>query len=520
MGGVQQYTITHHKYIDFAPAEACEQAQLVEARPLLPPSAVQGVGIRLLAAPCPSKVPHPRPRCSIPMGPVLTANSRPSTSRTGCFLGPRRAAGHRHRRDPVVLFALVATWFTGAGRVARVGGARPASHHDQCVTVVDPDGMTVSRGRSLGRLAVAGGVRARGRRASAPGARSSAHSSGLRAVVHPSAPVAALVGTAAPIAAPRQPHGPDLLERTRTHRCPPYIPTELAVRTSGGCRAPARSDRRAVARFVAAPTRWNPLRARIPGIPRRRIHPARVAVRGWTQTFLRGIVGVQQERELRALRLKSAAATASRRGCRRRRGFPERLASGLRWRWPFRTLTPTHIDAGLDARRLRTTFFDLALMRASSMPVVVELCTAPRPARRCSATSRPSASSASTPSGRGPRRPTFSSRVLAACRPRWVFLHGVWLDCAEHLIGERRARHERRVPGRVCRGSSSGLAGAGALRQSAGAVRGPVADLDALRRTMPRGRHVVRRRSGRRSRQWQSCSRPEVLGRDDVVYHS
>ncbi len=239
----------------------------------------------------------------------------------GCFIDFLAAIA------ALFLFALVGTWLVGQGILDASLLPMMVIVLIVLVLIVLPTTVeTVTRGRSLGKLAVGGRI-VRG-----DGGASCFRQAFIRAVMgvleiwFTLGAVAAIVGAFTP----RSQRLGDLLagtysERTRTPRLPPPapgIPPLLATWaiTADVARLPDRLARR-TAQFVrSAPNlepsaRWRlasslaaELTAYVSPVPP--VDP---------ETFLRGVVAVRSERELRALQLENARVAALTAGIGRRR---------------------------------------------------------------------------------------------------------------------------------------------------------------------------------------------------------
>ncbi|MDO9063480.1 MAG: RDD family protein [Microbacterium sp.] len=232
-----------------------------------------------------------------------------------------------------VLFALVTSWLIGQSVVDVVALPILTVTVLVTVTVVMPTAVeTVTRGRSLGKLAVGGRI------VRADGGASGFRQAFLRALVGvleiwlTVGAVAALVGAFTP----RAQRLGDLMagtysERTRTPRLPPpaaAVAPDLAAwaAVADVARLPDRLSRR-IAQFVQnADAMQPPARTRLAASLAQdtAVHVSPVpAVDG--ETFLRAVVAVRRDRELRALRLEDqrvAALTATASSVPR--GFPSR----------------------------------------------------------------------------------------------------------------------------------------------------------------------------------------------------
>lgn len=232
-----------------------------------------------------------------------------------------------------ILFALVTSWLIGQSLLDVI--ALPILTVTILVTVmvVLPTAVeTMTRGRSLGKLAVGGRI------VRIDGGASGFRQAFIRALVGvfeiwlTVGAVAALVGAFTP----RAQRLGDLMagtysERTRTPRLPPPappVPPALApwAAVADVARLPDRLSRR-IAQFVQnADAMQPPARARLAAslAAETSAHVAPVpAVDG--ETFLRAVVAVRRDRELRALQLEQqrvAALTATASGVPR--GFPTR----------------------------------------------------------------------------------------------------------------------------------------------------------------------------------------------------
>ena len=233
-----------------------------------------------------------------------------------------------------ILFALVTSWLVGQSILDVV--VLPILTVTVLVTVmvVIPTVVeTMTRGRSLGKLAVGGRI------VRTDGGASGFRQAFIRALVGvfeiwlTVGAVAALVGAFTP----RAQRLGDLMagtysERTRTPRLPPpapAVPPALAAWASLAdvARLPDRLSRR-IAQFVQNADAMQPPRAGTArSIPRRGdgARTSRRCPRSTPRRFLRGVVAVRRDRELRALQLEEqrvAALTAAVSGAPR--GFPAR----------------------------------------------------------------------------------------------------------------------------------------------------------------------------------------------------
>lgn len=233
----------------------------------------------------------------------------------------------------LILFALVTSWLIGQSVVDIVTLPILTISILVTVMVVIPTAVeTMTRGRSLGKLAVGGRI------VRTDGGASGFRQAFIRALVGvfeiwlTVGAVAALVGAFTP----RAQRLGDLMagtysERTRTPRLPPPaapVPPVLAgwAEIADVARLPDRLSRR-IAQFVQnADAMQPPARARLAGslAAETSAHVSPVpAVDG--ETFLRAVVAVRRDRELRALQLEQqrvAALTATASGIPR--GFPAR----------------------------------------------------------------------------------------------------------------------------------------------------------------------------------------------------
>jgi uncharacterized RDD family membrane protein YckC len=232
-----------------------------------------------------------------------------------------------------ILFALVTSWLVGQSVLELSALPILTVTVLVTVTVVIPTVVeTMTRGRSLGKLAVGGRI------VRADGGASGFRQAFIRALVGvfeiwlTVGAVAALVGAFTP----RAQRLGDLMagtysERTRTPRLPlpaPGVPPALAAWASIAdvARLPDRLSRR-IAQFVqSAGAMQPPARARLATTlaAETAAHVSPVpAVDG--ETFLRAVVAVRRDRELRALQLENqrvSALTADTSGLPR--GFPSR----------------------------------------------------------------------------------------------------------------------------------------------------------------------------------------------------
>jgi uncharacterized RDD family membrane protein YckC len=232
-----------------------------------------------------------------------------------------------------VLFALVTSWLIGQSVLDVVALPILTVTILVTVTVVLPTAVeTMTRGRSLGKLAVGGRI------VRIDGGASGFRQAFIRALVGvfeiwlTVGAVAALVGAFTP----RAQRLGDLMagtysERTRTPRLPPPAPPVPPVLAAWAAvadvaRLPDRLSRR-IAQFVQnADAMQPPARARLAAslAAETSAHVSPVpAVDG--ETFLRAVVAVRRDRELRALQLEQqrvAALTATASGVPR--GFPTR----------------------------------------------------------------------------------------------------------------------------------------------------------------------------------------------------
>jgi uncharacterized RDD family membrane protein YckC len=232
-----------------------------------------------------------------------------------------------------VLFALVTSWLIGQSVLDVVALPILTVTILVTVTVVLPTAVeTMTRGRSLGKLAVGGRI------VRIDGGASGFRQAFIRALVGvfeiwlTVGAIAALVGAFTP----RSQRLGDLMagtysERTRTPRLPPPAPPVPPVLAAWAAvadvaRLPDRLSRR-IAQFVQnADAMQPPARARLAAslAAETSAHVSPVpAVDG--ETFLRAVVAVRRDRELRALQLEQqrvAALTATASGVPR--GFPTR----------------------------------------------------------------------------------------------------------------------------------------------------------------------------------------------------
>jgi uncharacterized RDD family membrane protein YckC len=232
-----------------------------------------------------------------------------------------------------VMFALLTSWLVARGSLDDAVVPILTIGIVALVTVVIPTVVeTASRGRSVGKLAVGGRI------VRADGGASGFRHALIRAIVgvfelwFTLGAVAALVGAFTP----RSQRLGDLLagtysERTRTPRLPdssPGVPAPLGewAAKADVARLPDRLARR-VAQFVGhAPDMQPGPRARVAASLAQEVAPHVSPVPAVDpETFLRGVVAVRRERELRALQLESrrvAALTGAEADLPR--GFPER----------------------------------------------------------------------------------------------------------------------------------------------------------------------------------------------------
>jgi uncharacterized RDD family membrane protein YckC len=245
----------------------------------------------------------------------------------GCFLDVVIAIG------VLILFSLVASWLLGESILDSSVFPIVAVSALVLVTVVLPTVVeTATRGRSLGKLIVGGRV------VRADGGASGFRQAFIRALVGvfeiwlTAGAVAAIVGAFTP----RSQRLGDLMagtyaERTRTPRLPdpaPGVPQPLAhwAVVADVARLPDRLARR-IAQFVSHADRMEPAaRARVAAslASEAAAHVSPVPAVD-PETFLRGVVAVRRDRELRGLGLEAqrvAALTAGTTGTPR--GFPER----------------------------------------------------------------------------------------------------------------------------------------------------------------------------------------------------
>ncbi len=232
-----------------------------------------------------------------------------------------------------ILFALVTSWLIGQSVVDVVALPILTVTVLVLVTVVIPTAVeTMTRGRSLGKLAVGGRI------VRTDGGASGFRQAFIRALVGvfeiwlTVGAVAALVGAFTP----RAQRLGDLMagtysERTRTPRLPPPAPPvppalhEWAAVADVG-RLPDRLSRR-IAQFVQnADAMQPPARARLAAslAAETAAHVSPVPAADG-ETFLRAVVAVRRDRELRALQLEEqrvAGLTATATGVPR--GFPSR----------------------------------------------------------------------------------------------------------------------------------------------------------------------------------------------------
>ena len=232
-----------------------------------------------------------------------------------------------------VLFALVTSWLVGQSVLDVVALPILTVTALVTVTVVIPTVVeTMTRGRSLGKLAVGGRI------VRTDGGASGFRQAFIRALVGvfeiwlTVGAVAALVGAFTP----RAQRLGDLMagtysERTRTPRLPPpaaAVPAALVpwAAVADVARLPDRLSRR-ISQFVQNADAMQPparmrLAASLAAETAEHVSPV-PAVDG--ETFLRGVVAVRRDRELRALQLEEqrvAALTATASGAPR--GFPTR----------------------------------------------------------------------------------------------------------------------------------------------------------------------------------------------------
>jgi uncharacterized RDD family membrane protein YckC len=237
-----------------------------------------------------------------------------------------------------VLFAFVASWLIGLSLLDAVAVPILAVTMLVLVTVVIPTVIeTMTRGRSLGKLAVGGRI------VRADGGASGFRQAFIRALVGvleiwlTLGAVAAMVGAFTP----RSQRLGDLMagtysERTRTPRLPPPapgVPPPLAAwaAVADVARLPDRLARR-IAQFTQnAEAMQPPARARLAAslAAETAAHVSPVpAVDG--ETFLRAVVAVRRDRELRALQLEEQrVAVLTGVGSGVPRGFPQRSNRGL-----------------------------------------------------------------------------------------------------------------------------------------------------------------------------------------------
>lgn len=232
-----------------------------------------------------------------------------------------------------VVFALLTSWLVARGALDEALVPILTIGIVAIVTVVIPTVVeTITRGRSIGKLAVGGRI-----------VRSDGGATGFRHAL-----IRALVGvfelwfTVGAVAAlvgaftPRSQRLGDLLagtysERTRTPRLPDYSPGVPAPLIAWAAKAdvarlPDRLARR-VAQFVGhAPSMQPEPRARVAASLAQEVaeHVSPVPAVD-PETFLQGVVAVRRERELRALQLEARRVSAlTGGGSDVPRGFPER----------------------------------------------------------------------------------------------------------------------------------------------------------------------------------------------------
>ena len=231
-----------------------------------------------------------------------------------------------------VLFALVASWLIGQSILDVVALPILTVTVLVTVTVVIPTVVeTMTRGRSLGKLAVGARI------VRADGGASGFRQSFIRALVGvfeiwlTVGAVAALVGAFTP----RAQRLGDLMagtysERTRTPRLPPpagILPPPLAgwASVADVARLPDRLSRR-IAQFVQnADAMQPPARVRLAAAlaAETAAHVSPVPPVD-SEMFLRGVVAVRRDRELRALQLEGQRVAALTSGSGAPRGFPSR----------------------------------------------------------------------------------------------------------------------------------------------------------------------------------------------------
>ncbi|GAA3205639.1 RDD family protein [Microbacterium terregens] len=232
----------------------------------------------------------------------------------------------------LLLFLLVTSWLVGQSLMDVVALPILTVTTLVTVTVVIPTVVeTMTRGRSLGKLAVGGRI-----------VRTDGGASGFRqAFIRALAGVLEIWLTLGAVAAlvgaftPRAQRLGDLLagtysERTRTPRLPPPappVPPALAgwAAVADVARLPDRLSRR-IAQFTQnADAMQPPARARLAAslAGETAVHVSPVpAVDG--ETFLRAVVAVRRDRELRALQLEGQRVAALTGSTGVPRGFPER----------------------------------------------------------------------------------------------------------------------------------------------------------------------------------------------------
>jgi uncharacterized RDD family membrane protein YckC len=231
-----------------------------------------------------------------------------------------------------VLFALVASWLIGQSILDVVALPILTVTVLVTVTVVIPTVVeTMTRGRSLGKLAVGARI------VRADGGASGFRQSFIRALVGvfeiwlTVGAVAALVGAFTP----RAQRLGDLMagtysERTRTPRLPPpagILPPPLAgwASVADVARLPDRLSRR-IAQFVQNADAMQPparmrLAAALAAETAAHVSPVPAVD---SEMFLRGVVAVRRDRELRALQLEGQRVAALTSGSDAPRGFPSR----------------------------------------------------------------------------------------------------------------------------------------------------------------------------------------------------
>ncbi|MCR2764635.1 RDD family protein [Microbacterium sp. zg.B48] len=232
----------------------------------------------------------------------------------------------------LLLFLLVTSWLVGQSLVDAVALPILSVTVLVTVTVVIPTVVeTMTRGRSLGKLAVGGRI------VRTDGGASGFRQAFIRALTGvleiwlTLGAVAALVGAFTP----RAQRLGDLLagtysERTRTPRLPPPgppVPPALAgwAAVADVARLPDRLSRR-IAQFTqSAAAMQPPARARLAATlaAEAAVHVSPVPAVD-EETFLRAVVAVRRDRELRALQLEQQRVAALTGPTGAPRGFPER----------------------------------------------------------------------------------------------------------------------------------------------------------------------------------------------------